>query len=839
MPAPKMKGARKATRYRAREAEPEKQFDRSHSRLRGNEARMQTYDDVMELGGDEDHFHLNRDKMLLEDLGAGTTQGYGNNDDDSLSDPDEIYSLNLPPSSAKSPSPPPLTERKDRRNKRERPDYARLHRPKEDLTKKGRFGHEYDPEQDVVYPSSSEGEGEDGSGSEEDEGEEEEAPAAASEDEAASGGEEEGDEFAGDDRWAAAQYHATRNAPGEADSEDEEAAEMELEEARRLQKRARERLGRGDFLEEEDEEEERGEVGKEKEGRGRFEADDEGQSKEKKEGGKDKDVLPPSAAASLSAPEAIAHLLRTSPETLALVDDFVLTASKVKQVEKDLEVVRLGDGEGGEHPARAVMELEYQALTTYLPLLAFYFSLLLTPLPSRSPSHDQLVDQVLERLSGLRQSLATMEELELTSASYGGEEEEEEEDSEEGEDGGGGEEMGTRKGGKRGGRGRRGMLASEALDFAASLEDGSDDDLDLDDEDEDNEGEEITDSMLVGLEDDEVEELMGRLQPGEGAEELMKLVRARQREKGIEVGSEEDDEMRDEEDEEEVEEKPKAKKVQQQQAKKPKGIVVPALAPSTASSRPSKNPTKSSASASTGAAAASAADDYLDPLSLSHTDVLDKSTARKSLRFHVSQVAQKAQKREQRTRQGLEGDEEAPRRSKEAARRAVLQRQEHGAKKGAAEASRLDEGEFDAEDLRAAKAVRGESGASEDGDGDGGEDDDYYDLVSAEKQEGRKAKKARYDEARAAEKAEILSLAESSVDGPRQATRQILANKGLTPKRKKENRNARVKKRLRYDKAQKKLGSMKASYKGGEGKEGYSGESGGITRRNVKSRKLG
>ena len=43
----------------------------------------------------------------------------------------------------------------------------------------------------------------------------------------------------------------------------------------------------------------------------------------------------------------------------------------------------------------------------------------------------------------------------------------------------------------------------------------------------------------------------------------------------------------------------------------------------------------------------------------------------------------------------------------------------------------------------------------------------------------------------------------------RKATWKILANKGLTPYRKKENRNPRVKKRKKYEQALKKLSSYK------------------------------
>jgi len=67
----------------------------------------------------------------------------------------------------------------------------------------------------------------------------------------------------------------------------------------------------------------------------------------------------------------------------------------------------------------------------------------------------------------------------------------------------------------------------------------------------------------------------------------------------------------------------------------------------------------------------------------------------------------------------------------------------------------------------------------------------------------------------------------------------IMANKGLTPKRKKENRNARVKKRRQYDDKKKKLRSMQATYGGGEARTGYEGERSGISRATVKSVKLG
>jgi len=61
------------------------------------------------------------------------------------------------------------------------------------------------------------------------------------------------------------------------------------------------------------------------------------------------------------------------------------------------------------------------------------------------------------------------------------------------------------------------------------------------------------------------------------------------------------------------------------------------------------------------------------------------------------------------------------------------------------------------------------------------------------------------------------------------------ACEGLTPRRKKENRNSRVKKRLQYDKAQKKVASMKPTYKGPGAGANYSGETSGISARNVRA----
>ena len=72
--------------------------------------------------------------------------------------------------------------------------------------------------------------------------------------------------------------------------------------------------------------------------------------------------------------------------------------------------------------------------------------------------------------------------------------------------------------------------------------------------------------------------------------------------------------------------------------------------------------------------------------------------------------------------------------------------------------------------------------------------------------------------------------------GKRAIGYQIMKNKGLTAKRKKDNRNARVKKRKKYDAAKKKLKSVRAVYTGQQGP--YVGELTGISKKISRSVKL-
>lgn len=162
-----------------------------------------------------------------------------------------------------------------------------------------------------------------------------------------------------EETWAANSYHASRRAPGEADSEDDEALGMEADEARRLQKRQRGVMGGDDFglgggaEEDEEELEKMRELSR---AEGKLEEDLAAKVK------KGAMILETQFA---SEEEAIAFLLRKQPETLALLDDFTETAERMTNVEKALAIVRLGE-DGKEHPALAIMEMEHRKVSLHV-----------------------------------------------------------------------------------------------------------------------------------------------------------------------------------------------------------------------------------------------------------------------------------------------------------------------------------------------------------------------------------------------------------------------------------------------------------------------------------------
>jgi U3 small nucleolar RNA-associated protein 3 len=240
--------------------------------------------------------------------------------------------------------------------------------------------------------------------------------------------------------------------------------------------------------------------------------------------------------------------------------------------------------------------------------------------------------------------------------------------------------------------------------------------------------------------------------------------------------------------------------------------------------RKSSKPKPSKSAVDTGNAEDS---DFGDETELTAHELAEKAKKKKSLRFYTSQIAQKAIKRGAAGRdQG--GDADIPHR--ERFRDRQLRLQAEAEKRGTMRKGPGDElgDDSDEEDHRQAQELRGK---------EGGSDDEYYNLVV-------KQKKSDKDELAAAralaarEGGRVVETEQIGADGKRKITYQIQKNKGLTPHRKKEVRNPRVKKRMAYDAAKKKLKSQKAVYSGGEGRGGYKGELTGIKPGLVKSVKL-
>jgi len=221
--------------------------------------------------------------------------------------------------------------------------------------------------------------------------------------------------------------------------------------------------------------------------------------------------------------------------------------------------------------------------------------------------------------------------------------------------------------------------------------------------------------------------------------------------------------------------------------------------------------------------------DFGDETELTAQEQADKDKKRKSLRFYTSQIAQKANKRGAAGR-NAGGDDDIPYRErlKDKQARLMAEAEKRGRKPTAA-GEELG-GESDEEDRRQAKEIRGEADS----------EDDYYDMVAAKSSKKKSDKKALADAQReaAASGGRVVEQEVVGADGKRKISYLIEKNKGLTPHRKKDVRNPRVKKRKKYEEKTKKLASMKPTYKGGEGRGGYGGEMTGIKSGIVKSTKL-
>ncbi|KAK0645312.1 Uncharacterized protein DIS24_g7998 [Lasiodiplodia hormozganensis] len=222
--------------------------------------------------------------------------------------------------------------------------------------------------------------------------------------------------------------------------------------------------------------------------------------------------------------------------------------------------------------------------------------------------------------------------------------------------------------------------------------------------------------------------------------------------------------------------------------------------------------------------------DFGDETELNKHELDEKLRKKKSLRFYTSQIAQKQNKRGA-AGKDVGGDADIPYRERLKDRQIRLNAEaEKRGKKALAPEEELG-GDSDDEDRRQARQIRDEAAS---------EDEEYYDMVTArskQKKADKAAAAAAYAKA-AREGAQVIETEEIGADGKRKISYAIAKNKGLTPHRKKDVRNPRVKKKKKYEEKKKKLGSIRQVYKGGEGRGGYKGELTGIKKGLVKSVKL-
>ena len=228
--------------------------------------------------------------------------------------------------------------------------------------------------------------------------------------------------------------------------------------------------------------------------------------------------------------------------------------------------------------------------------------------------------------------------------------------------------------------------------------------------------------------------------------------------------------------------------------------------------------------------------DFGEDAVLNDLDAEDKRQRRKNLRFYTAQITAKASKRDAASR-GAGGDADVPHRERRKERELRLQAEAQrrrdrgqGADLGADLSDSEPDAGPDAKQRTAAKAPSAADGADP--------DNEYYALLASAAKSRKADRKQLYEAQKAARKeGSVLLQADGGPAGKREIGWKIMKNKGLTPKRKKEVRNPRVKKKMQYEKKMKKVGSTRAVYRGGL-HGAYGGEATGIKRNVVKSVKF-
>lgn len=216
------------------------------------------------------------------------------------------------------------------------------------------------------------------------------------------------------------------------------------------------------------------------------------------------------------------------------------------------------------------------------------------------------------------------------------------------------------------------------------------------------------------------------------------------------------------------------------------------------------------------------ADDFVE-VEMTEAEEAEKKLRKKSLRFYTSKIDDQDNKKTDK----FKGDDDIPYKERLFERQQRLL--EEARKRGLRDSNGadLDDNDYDSDDKNASRAVKAQA------------DIDYYKEIQMATKEKKDFRIQAHKQAKkAAREGKLLELAEEvGEDGKRAINYQILKNKGLTPKRKKDDRNARVKKRKKYEKAQKKLKSVRAVYSGAQSGP-YGGEKTGIKKNLTRSVKF-
>ncbi|KAG5362725.1 Something about silencing protein 10 [Yarrowia sp. B02] len=214
---------------------------------------------------------------------------------------------------------------------------------------------------------------------------------------------------------------------------------------------------------------------------------------------------------------------------------------------------------------------------------------------------------------------------------------------------------------------------------------------------------------------------------------------------------------------------------------------------------------------------------------INDVDQADKDRRKRDLRFYTAKIDKQTRGREQ---EEIEGDADLPYQDRWYERQQQLKEKQAAHIKDSGEHDLYDSGDEggSADDYQDMPAKGGKSAGDDDEDVD-----DFVAALKAKKQQRQADRDAMHEVYLDAKKGKI-DVDKLDDNGKRAINYQILKNKGLTPHRKKENRNSRVKKRIKYEKAKKKLASTRAVYKQPTG--AYAGEKTGIKKNLARSTKF-